>query len=185
VTPGQLQKTVTSMREAFFPDWKDASDWKVEPVEMPPAKTGETIPSKKTIRIDANRDDLTVEVTVIHEICHAIGGLHGQGDGWIERMKCVVQDARKAGQDELAAAVDKDIFGSTEAFTDGWFYRKIREVVRRKPDADFDRLLRGISRLSGVPCETILGKCPRARKVYRDARRTTKCGGKGKPRKKR
>ena len=105
-----FEQTVDYIRRSFFPEWDVDHEWTIEQRDEQDlfGAVGSSNTAEKRIRLARNTDELTIMVTLVHEIAHAVtGGVHEEE--WLKQMKRSMKKACELGMDALEAALEKEV----------------------------------------------------------------------------
>lgn len=115
-----LTAVFNDVKKTYFPKWKTGSEWRVvdkHPILKNVILQGICLPEEKVIVIHLPTDAY-VQLTLAHEICHAVTGSKYHDKKWRDRFTQVANRAEQLGQIDLAHYIRKDMDEYRDGFQD-------------------------------------------------------------------
>ena len=145
----ELEREYQNIRKLFFPRWDREGLWKVS--SNPPedrkgcfSLAGYCDPDNKIIHVMTDSEGYNL--TLVHEICHAVT-TQSHEKKWFQRMMKANVVADQLGNHQLATEIreDADMFAAAPRLSADYIESRFCDAVFDAPSLDFESILRGVA----------------------------------------
>jgi hypothetical protein len=167
-----FNQLVEFLRHTFFLRWDRHRRWRLVQVADLDGADGRCEVDVKKISILRGLSGDHATVTVIHEIFHAVSGIH-HGKNWQRRMELAARRANDLGMNAIAELLRQEIVGYREApkVTATMVYNEISDLVWSYADITFLQAVDSVRRDYGLSRSKFLKRFRRGKAVFAEAKR--------------
>ena len=158
-----LTKRLHKIQSQYFPRWDINHKYRIEKWDLPGARCDY---KEKLIHVS----DINDELTIIHEICHAVTLLKGHGEKWQNRFLKTADMADTLGNSKLAEAIRIEVKRYHEQFKDypelkmtaAFISGEICDAALDAPDVSFEDIVRYVARENNMFAEELFKYYPKS-----------------------
>ena len=175
-TSKRLTSMFQELSRVYFPRWRGAPMWTIRQGSRARWRNaqGEVCTSSeqgfcddltKTIWVNTRPD--TLELVIIHEICHAVTS-GGHDSQFCKRMRAAAKQATQLGNIVLAEKLEREaaMIEEQPRFTSGMAYQQTEDWIHDNPSGNFENIVNGLAYLYGMTPDEVLKQFPRLRDIY-------------------
>ena len=162
-----LEREYQNIRKLFFPRWDSEGLWKVSSNPPEDGKVSSGLgccdPDSKIIHVMTDSEGYNL--TLVHEICHAVT-TQSHEKKWFQRMMKANVVADQLGNDQLATEIreDADMFAAAPRLSAAEVESQFCDAVIDAPGLDFESIVRGVASDLALSSKEQLKKWPAASK---------------------
>ena len=172
-----LELAFANCKGTFFPRWDRTAAWRprLGSYSGSPNECGYCDSDAKTIWIAPHvlRDDVQLELVIVHEVCHAIANNGSHRGRWAKRMDMAARRAAQMGRDAFAKAIreELELWSTAHIIRAREVCSDLEDMVLQRPEASFDSLCKALARELGMPVDDLVSRYRRPAFVHQRALR--------------